>query len=68
MPAFVRSIRFRLTVWYSSLLLVFGVAFVLALNIAVFIAMAFLQQTDKAGHERLLQLFWLQLRLRFQQR
>lgn len=35
MPAFVRSIRFRLTVWYSSLLLVFGVAFVLALNIAV---------------------------------
>jgi len=35
MPAFTRSIRFRLTVWYSSLLLVFGVAFVLALNIAV---------------------------------
>mgnify|MGYP001446370275 FL=1 len=34
-PAFTRSIRFRLTVWYSSLLLVFGVAFVLALNIAV---------------------------------
>lgn len=35
LPAFTRSIRFRLTVWYSSLLLVFGVAFVLALNIAV---------------------------------
>ncbi len=35
MPAFTRSIRFRLTVWYSSLLLVFGVAFVVALNIAV---------------------------------
>ncbi len=35
MPAFTRSIRFRLTIWYSSLLLVFGVAFVLALNIAV---------------------------------
>mgnify|MGYP000927472570 CR=1 FL=1 len=35
MPAFTRSIRFRLTVWYSSLLLVFGVAFVLALNVAV---------------------------------
>lgn len=28
-----RTIRFRLTVWYSSLLLVFGVAFVVALNI-----------------------------------
>ncbi|MEO9254081.1 MAG: ATP-binding protein [Tepidiformaceae bacterium] len=27
--------RFRLTVWYSSLLLVFGVAFVVALNLAV---------------------------------
>jgi signal transduction histidine kinase len=27
-------VRFRLTVWYSSLLLVFGVAFVVALNIA----------------------------------
>lgn len=35
MPAFTGSIRFRLTVWYSSLMLVFGVAFVLALNIAV---------------------------------
>lgn len=35
MPAFSRSIRFRLTIWYSSLLLVFGVAFVVALNIAV---------------------------------
>ena len=35
MPAFTRTIRFRLTVWYSSLLLVFGVAFVLALNVAV---------------------------------
>jgi signal transduction histidine kinase len=35
LPAFARSIRFRLTVWYSSLMLVFGIAFVLALNIAV---------------------------------
>ena len=35
MPAFTGSIRFRLTVWYSSLMLVFGIAFVLALNIAV---------------------------------
>ena len=35
LPAFTRSIRFRLTVWYSSLMLVFGIAFVLALNIAV---------------------------------
>jgi signal transduction histidine kinase len=34
MPASVRTVRFRLTVWYSSLLLVFGVAFVLALNVA----------------------------------
>ncbi|GIW12746.1 MAG: hypothetical protein KatS3mg062_0185 [Tepidiforma sp.] len=34
-PPFFRSIRFRLTVWYSSLLLVFGVAFVVALNLAV---------------------------------
>lgn len=35
MPAFTKTIRFRLTVWYSSLMLVFGVAFVLALNVAV---------------------------------
>ena len=35
LPQFTRSIRFRLTVWYSSLLLVFGVAFVVALNLAV---------------------------------
>lgn len=35
MPPFVRTVRFRLTVWYSSLLLVFGVAFVVALNLAV---------------------------------
>jgi len=35
LPPFFRSIRFRLTVWYSSLLLVFGVAFVVALNLAV---------------------------------
>lgn len=35
MPPFFRSIRFRLTVWYSSLLLIFGVAFVVALNLAV---------------------------------
>ncbi len=35
LPSFSRSIRFRLTVWYSSLLLVFGVAFVVALNLAV---------------------------------
>lgn len=35
LPAFTQTIRFRLTVWYSSLLLVFGVAFVVALNVAV---------------------------------
>ncbi len=35
LPAFARTVRFRLSVWYSSLLLVFGIAFVLALNIAV---------------------------------
>lgn len=35
MPAFTKTVRFRLTVWYSSLLLVFGVAFVVALNLAV---------------------------------
>jgi signal transduction histidine kinase len=35
MPQFTRTVRFRLTVWYSSLLLVFGVAFVVALNLAV---------------------------------
>jgi len=34
-PAFARTVRFRLSVWYSSLLLVFGIAFVLALNVAV---------------------------------
>lgn len=34
LPAFTRTVRFRLTVWYSSLLLVFGVAFVVALNVA----------------------------------
>ena len=34
-PAFARTVRFRLTIWYSSLLLVFGVAFVIALNIAI---------------------------------
>ena len=34
MPPFTRTVRFRLTVWYSSLLLVFGVAFVVALNLA----------------------------------
>ena len=34
MPAFTRTVRFRLTIWYSSLLLVFGVAFVVALNLA----------------------------------
>ncbi|HJP41513.1 MAG TPA: HAMP domain-containing sensor histidine kinase [Dehalococcoidia bacterium] len=33
-PATVRTVRFRLTLWYSSVLLVFGLAFVLALNIA----------------------------------
>jgi signal transduction histidine kinase len=35
MPSFSRTVRFRLTVWYSSLLLVFGVAFVVSLNLAV---------------------------------
>lgn len=34
-PAFARTVRFRLSIWYSSLLLVFGIAFILALNIAV---------------------------------
>lgn len=34
MPLLVRTVRFRLTVWYSSLLLVFGISFVLALNVA----------------------------------
>src|SRR5690606_17592936 len=34
-PPFFRTIRFRLTVWYSSLLLIFGVAFVVALNVAI---------------------------------
>lgn len=35
LPAWSRTVRFRLTVWYSSLLLVFGIAFVVALNLAV---------------------------------
>ncbi len=35
MPAFTQTVRFKLTVWYSSLLLVFGIAFVVALNVAV---------------------------------
>lgn len=34
-PAFARTVRFRLAVWYSSLLLVFGIAFVVALNVAL---------------------------------
>jgi len=34
-PAFAKTVRFRLTVWYSSLLLVFGIAFVVSLNLAV---------------------------------
>lgn len=34
LPPFTRTVRFRLTIWYSSLLLVFGVAFVVALNLA----------------------------------
>jgi signal transduction histidine kinase len=34
-PAFTRTVRFRLSVWYSSLLLVFGIAFVVALNVAL---------------------------------
>jgi len=33
-PGFTRTVRFRLTVWYTSLLLVFGIAFVVALNVA----------------------------------
>ncbi len=35
MPPFTQTVRFKLTVWYSSLLLVFGMAFVVALNLAV---------------------------------
>ena len=34
-PSWSRTVRFRLTMWYSSLLLVFGIAFVVALNLAV---------------------------------
>jgi signal transduction histidine kinase len=34
-PAFARTVRFRLTIWYSSLLLVFGISFVVALNVAL---------------------------------
>ncbi len=34
-PPFARTVRFRLAVWYSSLLLVFGIAFVVALNVAL---------------------------------
>ncbi|MFN0148427.1 MAG: sensor histidine kinase [Dehalococcoidia bacterium] len=34
MPSFSQTVRFKLTVWYSSLLLVFGVAFVVSLNLA----------------------------------
>ena len=34
-PTLFRTVRFKLTVWYSSLLLVFGLAFVVALNVAV---------------------------------
>ena len=34
MPPFARSVRFKLTLWYSGLLLVFGIAFVLSLNLA----------------------------------
>lgn len=34
-PSFARTVRFRLAVWYSSLLLVFGIAFVVALNVAL---------------------------------
>lgn len=35
LPAFSRTVRFRLTIWYTSLLLVFGIAFVVALNVAI---------------------------------
>ncbi|MGD9932931.1 MAG: sensor histidine kinase [Dehalococcoidia bacterium] len=35
LPPFTRTVRFKLTLWYSGLLLVFGVAFVVALNLAV---------------------------------
>ena len=34
MPPVVRTVRFRLTVWYSTLLLILGLAFILFLNIA----------------------------------
>ncbi|HCU99774.1 MAG TPA: hypothetical protein DGL25_01130, partial [Dehalococcoidia bacterium] len=30
----VRTVRFRLTVWYSTLLLILGLAFILFLNVA----------------------------------
>jgi signal transduction histidine kinase len=49
LPAFARSIRFRLTIWYSSLMLVFGVAFVLALNVAVRLDQPRVVTIDLAG-------------------
>jgi signal transduction histidine kinase len=33
-PAFLQTVRFKLTLWYSGLLLIFGIAFVVALNLA----------------------------------
>jgi signal transduction histidine kinase len=33
-PAFARTVRFKLTLWYCGLMLIFGVAFVVSLNLA----------------------------------
>jgi len=49
-------VRFRLTVWYSSLLLVFGLTFVVALNIA-----ARLDQPDLPTHYQLIPIENLQV-------
>lgn len=57
MPQFTKTVRFRLTVWYSSLLLVFGVAFVVALNIAVR-----LDQPDVVTYQSINEIEWQPVR------
>ncbi|MEO6396914.1 MAG: HAMP domain-containing sensor histidine kinase, partial [Tepidiformaceae bacterium] len=57
MPQFTKTVRFRLTVWYSSLLLVFGVAFVVALNIAVR-----LDQPDVVSYQSINEIEWQPVR------
>jgi signal transduction histidine kinase len=34
LPAFTKTVRFKLTLWYSGLMLVFGIAFIVSLNLA----------------------------------